>query len=98
MERVIALPDVADISAVGALTEQLRELVTAPEPVVVDASRLQRADAATLQALLAFVRERRPQGLAVHWRGSSAPLSEAARLLGLGDALDLDPSPVSEPN
>lgn len=94
-ERTVVLADVADIRCVSALTAQLRELVTTPEPVVVDASAVQRADASILQALLAFVRERRPQGLAVHWR-ASAPLTEGARLLGLGDALGLDPSPVSE--
>lgn len=95
METVIPLADVADIRGVSALTAQLRARVATPEPVVVDASAVQRVDAATMQLLVAFVRERRPLGLAVQWR-RSAPLDEATRLLGLGDALELDPSPVSE--
>lgn len=94
-ERTVVLANVADIRGVSALAAQLRELAATPEPVQVDASGLQRVDAAILQVLLAFVRERRPQGLAIHWRAST-PLTEGARLLGLSGALELEPSPVSE--
>ena len=94
-EQVVVLAEVADIRGVSALAEQLRELAGAPQPVVVDASQLARSDASTLQLLTAFVRERRPRGLAVHWR-SGARLTEAARLLGLEGLLGLEAVPAPE--
>jgi hypothetical protein len=47
------------------------------------------ADAAGLQVIATFVRERETHGRPVEWRGNAPALSAAAKLLGLSSFLKL---------
>jgi ABC-type transporter Mla MlaB component len=59
------------------------------DDVVLDAGNLERVDTATVQLLCAFVRERAKTNRKVTWAGDSAPLRDAARLLGVTELLAL---------
>jgi ABC-type transporter Mla MlaB component len=63
----------------GHLTEALRNV----KPVTLDARSVERVDAAGMQLLAAFVRDRAAHGLSVHIEQPSSALLEAQRLLGL---------------
>ena len=73
----------------GAMRTVLQEVFDAPETVTIDVSALERVDAAALQVLCAFVRDRKTQGRSVEWLGESATFSEAVRLLGLASVLNV---------
>jgi phospholipid transport system transporter-binding protein len=65
--------------------------------VALDAGELRRVDAAALQLVLAFVRDRKARGLATEWRAIAEPLSDAARRLGLHGSLELSVTGASPP-
>lgn len=53
--------------------------------IVVDVSRVRTADTAGAQLLLAFHGEASRRGVAIEFRGESAPLTRTLAVLGLGD-------------
>ena len=78
------------IAGAAALFAALRS--TAGESairVVLDASAVEKVDAAGLQALLAGRRALASAGKQLSWAGASPQLSAAADLLGLAEALEL---------
>lgn len=77
------------VAEADGLQAELARRLDEPGGVTVDVSALTRIDTAGLQLLAAFVRDRRTSGRAVEWRGRAAALDTAARLLGLGDMLEL---------
>ncbi|MBB6094250.1 ABC-type transporter Mla MlaB component [Povalibacter uvarum] len=77
------------IKEVAALRESLCAVLDSQEPVSIDASAVERIDTATLQLLYAFVRDRFAADREVVWQGVTGQLSEAARLLGVRDLLNL---------
>lgn len=81
------------IKEVAALRESLCAVLGAQEPVSIDASAVERIDTATLQLLYAFVRDRFAADREVVWQGVTGQLSEAARLLGVRDLLNLPAVP-----
>jgi anti-anti-sigma regulatory factor len=82
----IALPADCTIAAIGILHDRLR---TAGRGDSLDGSTVQRIDAAGLRLLVAFMHERRAAGSTMAWRGTSKVLSEAARKVGLVEAIRL---------
>ena len=54
-----------------------------------DASRVERLDAAVMQVLLGFCRAARERSLAVTWKNPSPSLQQAVRLLGLEDIFEM---------
>ena len=85
----VTLPANCSIKEVAALRESLCAVLDAPESVSIDASAVERIDTATLQLLYAFVRDRFAADREVVWQGVTGQLSEAARLLGVRDLLNL---------
>jgi ABC-type transporter Mla MlaB component len=77
------------VAEAGSLKASLVRLVSQAKPVTLDVSALQRIDAAGLQLLAAFVRDRRARARAVEWRGRAPALEAAAKLLGLRGMLQL---------
>lgn len=59
--------------------------------VTIDARATQRIDAASLQLLCAFVRDRTSEGRAVSWQCPTPVIEEAARRLGLRGLLGFAP-------
>lgn len=78
---------IAGASAVfSALRSAARESASR---VTLDASAVEKVDAAGIQALLAGRRALASAGKQLSWAGASPQLSAAAELLGLAEALEL---------
>jgi ABC-type transporter Mla MlaB component len=77
-----------DISVVRGLWAELRDLLNQQAPVRLDGSRVERADAAALQLLAAFVRDARAKGKVIQWCEISEALCRSARLLGMDKLLE----------
>jgi ABC-type transporter Mla MlaB component len=71
------------------LRVQLLPRVDAPEAVRIDVSKVERIDAATMQVLLAFVRDRAQHHHEVEWLGMNAAMMDAATSLGVASLLKL---------
>ncbi len=77
------------IRNVTAFQAELGERLDDSSPVQIDGSAVERSDTATLQLLVAFVRDLRAEGRPVEWVGCSAALRRGASSLGLEGALSL---------
>lgn len=78
------------ISSAASLFESLAAAAQRPvSDVVLDASQVEKADTAGVQALVAGTMRLKQSGKSFRWSGCSAPLRSAAQLLGLADALEL---------
>jgi anti-anti-sigma regulatory factor len=84
------------IEDVAQLRTDLSAHLAANKPIIIDASRLERIDAAGVQLLAAFAIDCLEQGIAFAWKQRPAVLEEAIRLLGLA-ALMESPGAVFDP-
>ena len=78
-----------DISGARDLYSRLQSALAARQPVVLDATQVERVDTAGLQILCAFVRDAVASGMAVQWQQPSLALRNAARLLNVSACLTL---------
>jgi ABC-type transporter Mla MlaB component len=85
----LALQAACTVAEADSLKAALLPLLAEPRPVTFEVASLQRIDAAGLQLLAAFVRDRRTAGRRVEWRGRSPALEAAAGVLGLRYMLEL---------
>lgn len=72
-----------------ALQTELADRLDDSGPVLIDGGGVERVDTATLQLLVAFIRDVRADGRSVDWKECSAALRRAASALGLESALAL---------
>ena len=79
---------VLGVAHTRALHTQLDQVLTQATPLVLDAGQVVQVDAAAMQVLAGFCRQRRAQGAAMHWRAVSAPVQQACQLLGLDSLLE----------
>lgn len=80
-----------DVAGVKALFDELRAFCEKkPQQVVFDASKLERADTAGLQALAVVTGKLRDSSVRFEWQGCSVNLVNSAKLLGLADALGIN--------
>ena len=86
----LVLPTSLDIAGSRDLQAALRPLLDSQEVAHLDASKVERVDAAGLQLLTAFVRRARSAEVSVVWRGVSAELKAAAAMTGLTFHLGLE--------
>lgn len=87
--NVIVLEGALDIAGAGKLRERLLRVLSAKQNAAVDASHVERVDTAALQVLTAFFKDAVAQNLDIQWQEASQSIKDAARLLGLHDALHL---------
>ena len=80
---------VMDISMASVIHEQLKEFLAKGQPVVMDASAVERVDTTAVQMLAGFTRDAASAGIQVTWQNPGKALQEAGRLLGLSDQLGL---------
>ena len=73
------------------LKSVLLRMLSRTASVTVDSQATQRIDAASLQLLCAFVRDRHSRGRAVSWKGSTPVVEGAARRLDLEGLLGIAP-------
>ncbi len=85
----VALEASLSIADARLLHKQLSSALTGKTTVTLDASRVERLDAAAMQVLACFCRTARERGLALSWRNISPGLQQAARLLGLESILGM---------
>lgn len=79
----VRLAAVCGIRSAGQLKQDLVSVLDAIEPVLIDASAVERIDTTTAQLLYAFVRDRTAQGGEVAWTGVNPALREAIDCLGV---------------
>jgi len=84
----LALPADFRIGAQAAFKQELLGAL-AHEAIALDGGAVERVDTSALQMLVVFQREREAAGRAAQWQAASAPLAEAADLLGLAGTLRL---------
>ncbi len=85
----VKLDGVLDIAGVGELKQQLQRALDSGVAVSMDASSVERADAAALQLIYSFVASLDNRGIRWSWKGYSVPLYESARIAGLTAPLQL---------
>jgi anti-anti-sigma regulatory factor len=78
------------IESTTELKNRLAPLVAQAGELILDASQVARIHTAAVQVLCAFVQARREAGLGTGFHGCTATFSDAARLLGVTQALGLD--------
>jgi anti-anti-sigma regulatory factor len=86
---LVSLPATCTLRETADLKARLLRWIDSAEPVVLDASGVQRIDTAALQVLCAFARDRRSRNLAFTWQGRVDTVAEACRLLGIASILGL---------
>ena len=86
--REILLPRCLDISVVRTVAAELQGSLL-PGELTLDVSSIVKVDAAGLQLLCATMVAARARGITIRWKGVPAALTDGARTLGLGAALDL---------
>ena len=86
-ERRFELSGSLDIASVAELRPRLLEAMDGAEALVLDGSRVERADTAGVQLLVASAREAARRGISLTLHASSEPLERSLRALGLADAV-----------
>ena len=85
----VALEAELGITDARALHERLGTALAGAAPIVMDGSRVERLDAAAMQVLACFCRAAADRGLVLNWKGVSAGLQQAVRLLGLESIMQM---------
>ena len=88
-EHVVVMDGSVDISVVSTLRERLDAALATELPVVLDASDVERADAAAIQLLAAFFKHVDATETQTQWKGASEALRSSARMLGLEEVICL---------
>ena len=90
MSNNLLLPDELTIQTVSAEIIKLRESsAKLTSAVTLDASGLVSVDTAGVQLLFALVKELKSKGCSVAWQSVPTVLSDTAKILGAGAALEL---------
>jgi len=89
---VVTCAERLSIEDVSTLRDQLQEALNAGRPVSIDASRVERADTASLQLLCAFFRTAHERQVHARWQSPASALRDAAARLGLTESLALNSS------
>lgn len=85
----VALEAALGIRDARMLHEKLETVLAAATTVVIDASRVERLDAAAMQVLAGFTRAAHDRGLALSWQNPSPVFQQAARVLGFEFILEM---------
>lgn len=86
-ETQLVFDPALDVAHARDLYRELDEVLAAHQPLALDASHVERIDAATLQLLAAFCCAARDAGVPLRWAATSEVLRSAATLLDLNDTL-----------
>jgi anti-anti-sigma regulatory factor len=84
---VVTCESNVDISVAGDFHALLQQALTEHSAVEIDASNVERVDAAVLQVLHSFMKEADKEKLEVNWKGISTAFSSSANLLGMSETL-----------
>jgi len=90
--KVIALPDVLDISRVSEFHSTLVNDIKDGEAVSFDVKNVERVDAAFLQLLTAFCMNAESRNIVVEWLTPSEAFQSGVKILGLSEFLEIPAS------
>jgi anti-anti-sigma regulatory factor len=85
----VVLEAALGIADARALHEKLGAVLAAATPVVMDAGRVERLDAAVMQVLTGFCRAAHERRLSLSWQNPSPIFQQAVRLLGLESIFEM---------
>ncbi len=89
--HLVDLGDILEVGKIAGLYQRLEAALDVDEGAIeLQAQRIERVDAATLQLLVVFRREATALGYSISWRGPSDSLRKAARNVGLTSSLGLN--------
>jgi anti-anti-sigma regulatory factor len=88
-ETIIALGGDLRIGRAGEVFQALSAATDAGSVVVIDAAEVGKIDAAGLQTIVAATMRFRAANIQWRWRNQSPTLIDAAKMLGLEEALEL---------
>lgn len=94
-DPIVVLGSNCSVKDAAALKSSLCAFANHGDAVTLDVSAVERVDTATMQLLCAFARDRSGRNQSVAWRGESAALQDAVRLLGVGALLGLETKGVA---
>lgn len=94
-DPIVVLASNCSVKDAAALKSSLCAFSNHGDAVTLDVSAVERVDTATMQLLCAFVRDRSGRNQSVAWRGESAALQDAVRLLGVSALLGLETKGVA---
>jgi len=80
---------ILDIESVASLYEELKVLVDAANPVLLDGSEVENIDTACLQLLATFFLELHEKNISCTWNEPSEALLHSATVTGLVETLQL---------
>jgi ABC-type transporter Mla MlaB component len=80
------------VAQISELRAALSRALPRASPVELDGSAVQQIDAASLQLIAAFVRERQSNGRSVAWREGAPIVAQASQRLGLAALLGMEPA------
>ena len=86
---IIECEDVLDVSLLVDFKALLEQAAEQDAPIVLEAAKLERIDAASLQLIYSFFEKVESNGGEISWSNPSEQLVSAAELLGMKDALHL---------
>jgi anti-anti-sigma regulatory factor len=86
-ETQLVFEPALDVAHARKLYHELDEVLAEHQPLTLDASHVERIDAATLQLIAAFCCAARDAGVPVRWSAASTVLRDAAALLDLLETL-----------
>jgi ABC-type transporter Mla MlaB component len=89
---VVSCGELLEISKAQELYNILKQSLESALPIDIDASAVERVDAAVLQLLCAYMRDASACGKDVRWRKPAEAFIASARLLRLDDLLALIPA------
>ena len=81
--------DMLTIAQAREYHDKLGKALAEDRSVVIEASEVERIDAAMLQLFCAYRFASQEKGLEMRWKGVSEAMTDSARLLGLHDELGL---------
>lgn len=91
----IDVGEALDLAHATQLHAEFKQALAQKKPLRLDLSRVQSADTAGVQLLLALRRDAEKNGMTATWAGPSRELCAAASQLGLSEALGLPPAGAS---
>lgn len=87
--KVVACPQLMDVAHAAETHKMMLTELEGEGPVQIDASAVERTDAAGVQLLYAFIHELEQANRSWSWAGTSQSVIDAVRLAGLGEACGL---------
>lgn len=76
-----------DVARCRRMVDRLNTALSSTQPIVLDISKVERVDTATLQVLVAFSRTVDSHGLTLTWKGASEGFQKETNRLGLAKIL-----------